>query len=363
MRGTVIGGRGQIFGTTDGGQTWIDQSINTLADMRAVVFQGETGVIVGAFGYIFHSIDGGRNWNEASRGVLQEGLWEVSFSDDRYGVAVGDDGIILRTTDGGLTWNRQSTPTTQVLMGVDFNGPLLGIAAGNRVALRTNDGGENWNIIPGLESEYMNEVAFYGEGNVLIAGAGGKVYRSDDFGINWTDVSPTQGRQFHGIAFRNALNGLISGDGGTLFRTRDGGLTWTEEEPDTGNSLFDVAFTPSGTAIVVGSNGTIMRKFLGVTSASENRDASPRHFRLEQNYPNPFNPTTTIQYTLQKPQRVVLIITDLYGREVRRLLRGDLQEAGSHQVQFDAAGLPSGVYFYTLLTDGQRRTRDRVLLR
>ena len=82
-----------------------------------------------------------------------------------------------------------------------------------------------------------------------------------------------------------------------------------------------------------------------------------------KNYPNPFNPTKTVQYTLQKPQRVSLIVTDLYGREVERPLDSKFKEAGSHQMQFDAAGLPSGVYFYSLIAGGQRQTRKMVVLR
>lgn len=88
-----------------------------------------------------------------------------------------------------------------------------------------------------------------------------------------------------------------------------------------------------------------------------------KQLTLQQNYPNPFNPSTTIRYSLSKPQRVFLIVTDLYGREVRRLLNGTFRVAGSHRVQFDAAGLPSGVYFYSLIAGGQRMTRKMVVLR
>ncbi|MDT8324120.1 MAG: C25 family cysteine peptidase [Bacteroidota bacterium] len=87
-----------------------------------------------------------------------------------------------------------------------------------------------------------------------------------------------------------------------------------------------------------------------------------KQLTLHQNYPNPFNPTTTIKYTLRKPQRVFLVVTDLYGRIVRRAIDGDLKEAGSHLLQFDAAGLPSGVYFYSLLAGGQRTTMEMVIL-
>jgi N-acetylneuraminic acid mutarotase len=68
---------------------------------------------------------------------------------------------------------------------------------------------------------------------------------------------------------------------------------------------------------------------------------------LEQNYPNPFNPMTTISYTLPRFSEVTLTIHDTLGRQVSVLASG-VQPAGSHEVSFDATGLPSGVYLYRL---------------
>ncbi|MEW6511434.1 MAG: T9SS type A sorting domain-containing protein [Bacteroidota bacterium] len=70
-------------------------------------------------------------------------------------------------------------------------------------------------------------------------------------------------------------------------------------------------------------------------------------FRLEQNYPNPFNPSTTISYRLGSAGPVSLTVYDALGREVT-LLAGGHQEAGSHTVTWNAAGLASGVYIARL---------------
>jgi len=75
---------------------------------------------------------------------------------------------------------------------------------------------------------------------------------------------------------------------------------------------------------------------------------------LEQNYPNPFNPSTTIKYSIPNvetlratSQQVTLKIYDILGREVITLVNKQ-QKAGSYEVQFDASGLTSGIYFYKL---------------
>ena len=84
--------------------------------------------------------------------------------------------------------------------------------------------------------------------------------------------------------------------------------------------------------------------------------------QLSQNYPNPFNPTTTITYRLKKTVKVSLIVYDILGREVARLVNGR-QNAGKHQVRFNANNLASGVYIYRLKTGNFEQVRKMLLLR
>ena len=75
--------------------------------------------------------------------------------------------------------------------------------------------------------------------------------------------------------------------------------------------------------------------------------AVPKSFALSQNYPNPFNPSTIINYQLPVPDHVTLRLYDAIGREVATLV-DEYKEAGSYDVQFNAAKLSSGVYFYRI---------------
>ena len=75
----------------------------------------------------------------------------------------------------------------------------------------------------------------------------------------------------------------------------------------------------------------------------------PAAWELSQNYPNPFNPTTTIAYGLPSAAAVSIEVFNFLGQRVAMLLSGDaLQTAGYHEVLFDASGLASGVYYYTI---------------
>jgi hypothetical protein len=71
-------------------------------------------------------------------------------------------------------------------------------------------------------------------------------------------------------------------------------------------------------------------------------------FALQQNYPNPFNPTTTIHYTLSTAALVSMKVYNVLGQEVAVLIDNERMESGEYEVQFDASGLTSGVYFYRL---------------
>ena len=87
-----------------------------------------------------------------------------------------------------------------------------------------------------------------------------------------------------------------------------------------------------------------------------------QEFALSANYPNPFNPTTTLRYQLPETAEVSLQVVDLQGRVIAQLVNG-LQEAGSHEIAFDAGQLPSGVYFSILQSGEFRDVRKMTLIR
>ena len=74
---------------------------------------------------------------------------------------------------------------------------------------------------------------------------------------------------------------------------------------------------------------------------------SPVLFALDQNYPNPFNPSTMIKFSLAADSKVSLSVFDVLGQEVANLIGGNLT-AGSHEINFNASNVNSGVYFYRI---------------
>lgn len=101
------------------------------------------------------------------------------------------------------------------------------------------------------------------------------------------------------------------------------------------------------------------------TSASAHQlanDQRPTMCVLYQNYPNPFNPTTLIRFDVPSSGYATLKISDVLGREVAMLLKGEIA-AGEYSIPWKASGAASGVYYYTLVTANASQTKKMILMR
>lgn len=143
-----------------------------------------------------------------------------------------------------------------------------------------------------------------------------------------------------------------------------------QTEKGTGGTIPAGKGAIAGTHVILKTTGLDFTVSYGRTTVTYPGDAYtaidmaayeiPQIFFLAQNYPNPFNPATTLKFVLPKKNMVHLAIYDLLGREVQTLIENEI-EAGFHEVCFDAASLPSGVYFYRLQA-GELHTVKKCLL-
>ncbi|HRI47363.1 MAG TPA: T9SS type A sorting domain-containing protein [Ignavibacteriaceae bacterium] len=101
--------------------------------------------------------------------------------------------------------------------------------------------------------------------------------------------------------------------------------------------------------------------FVGVVLDVED-DVNPSEFGITQNYPNPFNPSTMIKYSLPKEEFVTLKVYNVLGQEIRTLFQG-FQKEGKHSITFNAAQLPSGIYFYTIQAGEFSQVKKMMLMK
>jgi hypothetical protein len=102
--------------------------------------------------------------------------------------------------------------------------------------------------------------------------------------------------------------------------------------------------------------------YLEPMAVDGDKGSTPTEFTLHQNYPNPFNPSTTISFSISEKSFVSLEIFDALGKNAAVLVSEELS-AGSYTRLWNAAGCPSGVYFYRLQAGSRVELKRLVLLK
>ena len=141
-----------------------------------------------------------------------------------------------------------------------------------------------------------------------------------------------------------------------------GQTTFTDHAPGAEGDTY--YFITAATTNSVESSATEV-KSAGTIVSNENipDNGIPNTVSLRQNYPNPFNPSTSITFELNRAQDVQLNVYNMLGQHVQTLVNADQMRAGAHSVTFEAAGLPSGLYFYRLTTGEAELTKKMTLIK
>ena len=102
-------------------------------------------------------------------------------------------------------------------------------------------------------------------------------------------------------------------------------------------------------------------RYKAITGIELERDKNIS-YSLSNNYPNPFNPSTKINYSIKNQSYVTLKVFDVLGREVKTLVNKE-QSQGNYSIDFDAANLTSGVYFYRIQAGEFVDTKKMILMK
>jgi Secretion system C-terminal sorting domain len=277
--------------------------IDTRSGLQAAT-RVQTGVILfGTHEYIF-TFDfsaspiivpsAGTYWLELYNNSVESGnfYWETGNVDGTHGVA----GSGWFTTTPGTSWNLDPATDLSVQLNGDDNLPV------EFVSFTANTTGTIVNLSWATATENNNQ--------------GFEVQRS----TNGTDYLPVGFIQGHGTTTETQQYNFV-----------DRGVT---------------AGTYTYRLKQVDFNGTY-----GYSNTVDVDVTAPSEYSLDQNYPNPFNPSTKISFGLATDSRVSLKIFNILGQEVMTLFNGNMV-AGGHEVNFDASGLNSGIYFYRLDATG-----------
>ena len=136
-----------------------------------------------------------------------------------------------------------------------------------------------------------------------------------------------------------------------------------------------ITSNPSGIHEIDDVTGTLVRTIMPMTgqyfsiydpdmllSVPNNTGIVPSQYKLYSNYPNPFNPSTKIKFAIPNNGITKVVVYNSLGKEVSVLVNR-FHTAGEYEYNFDASGLSSGVYFYTLTSGDFRGTKKMLLLK
>jgi hypothetical protein len=207
-------------------------------------------------------------------------------------------------------------------------------------------------------------------GNNIIAGSYSfssfyGVYLSTSNGTSWTQTSlNNQNVSSLAVNGNNIFAGSV--DNG-VYVSNNNGASWIERNENLA-ALSINALCILDNYIFAGTYGGVYRRplseLIGIQPIS---NEFPTQFSLSQNFPNPFNPTTRIRFAIPanvkgETSNTKIIIFDILGREVKTLVNEQLK-AGTYEVDWNASGYPSGVYFYRLETDDFTETKKMLLVK
>ena len=375
----------------------------------AVVSSSYSPLGGGSYGAMFLSSNNGDIWRSIYGGDYR---WEVSsfakFTDVDSkifaGISHGPPWGVLYSNDAGNSWvitnnGLPEYPIINFLVTVDTIVFAQTSDDGNFMSV---DDGTNWSLV-NYNFPYLDVYASIGT-NLFVGGYDG-VYISTDYGVSWN---------YTGLSDVNALSvsgvNLFAGtDGSGIFLSKNNGISWDSVNTGLTNTYVN-CFAVSSTNIFVGTqdgvflstnNGTnwndistgltnknikelavdtkyifafnlitwppeklIWRRPLSevIATIGEVSNQMPKDFILYQNYPNPFNPSTKIKYSVPHLSQVQIKVFDVLGNEIQTLIKEE-KPAGTYEIDWNAANLPSGVYFYQLRAGDFIQTKKMILLR
>ena len=378
--GVAVGQGGTVIKTTDAGVEWMLTYSNINIWMNDVKFDPNTPGVVwaaGMGGVIIKSTDDGSTWtlvrefdtpDHTIRGI------GIAPGVPGFVTFIGYAGTYFETFNGGETFvQRFDIPFT--MHSIDYSpnytvdGRAIISGTDGRVWNTTNHG-TSWTSRNTNRYDFMNDVVFLTPEVALICGNNGTILRSTNFGKNWAvNMQYITIEHLRSIdAYGNIVT--ICGDNGKILTSADGGVTFLDQPNGDNRHLYGVSLRESSVGVVVGEIGSAGSGALLYTSMngmvvgiSQNGSEIPGVFTLSQNYPNPFNPVTNIEFTVPELSKVSLIVYDITGKEVKRLIDNEMKAASKYTVQFNAGNLTTGVYFYSLISSNFKKTKKLILLK
>ncbi|HRY33679.1 MAG TPA: YCF48-related protein [Bacteroidales bacterium] len=277
-----------IHKTNDGGLSWTDQSSGYTGTRFKDIwtFSADTVMMCGNYGLVIRTTDGGLTWIADTVSPQGYHLFGISF-DGPTGYVCGNNGAIYKTNDMGQTWTTVAPPFVTAIEEIYFLDKNHGFIAGLNFIYYTENGGQSWQqpqSFPGASVNWwLRCFSFVNDSLGFVCGDIGQVYKTTDGGKNWTFLPNTLTQEsLQCIKALDENRIYVSGYAGTVIRSLDGGLSWEVMTAASSQHFYGMDFTPSGIGYVCSWSGEVLKYNGSVVNLPENIPAAD--IRI---YPNP----------------------------------------------------------------------------
>jgi len=358
--GWLVTRSGQIFHTSDGGTSWLEQLNDSTVYLRCIGFPDDLNGIAGnlradSLGNVLYRTENkGLTWSvvdsSAISGEIPNGMCGMFVVDSNTVYACGrvfGPAFFIRSFDGGDTWESfNMSDSVGMLIDLYFwdadHGIMIGGTEADRdsckmLILYTENAGDTWETVylGDRLQEWGWKISFPTEtiGYVSIqkkpytSATTEYFLKTTDGGMNWfelpfmfaeTDTNEDEVYSSLAMGFVTPTKGWMGSyinDRPTL-ETDDGGVTW--DEATFGQNVNRIRFLHPWLGY---ATGRTVYRFIDSTAMSFHNDFTdlPENVSISNNYPNPFNPRTVIPYEIISNSHVSIVIIDILGKHIRTL--------------------------------------------
>ncbi len=216
----VVGQRGTLLYTNDGGEDWEAQSVPTGANLRTLATQDNGPVFIGGDGTFLVTTDTGATWRDLGDGATSFRSVSASTFLDGGVFAVSEDGGVWKYTDGVLA--RRTTLAGARSVHQSIGGDIV-MTAGAGIYKSTNSGAtfQPLAVDPSL---VFDDIRVNTDGSATAVGANGAIANIDAFG--GVTIQYVGDKSLHTLHIHHDTTGYAAGDDGQVLVTHDLGLTW-----------------------------------------------------------------------------------------------------------------------------------------
>ncbi|MBT8378514.1 MAG: T9SS type A sorting domain-containing protein [Ignavibacteria bacterium] len=351
-----------LYRSTDNGDNWGSPlvTVPTGDNIFSITMNTTTNpntIFAGTRNGPLRSTDNGVNWAPAINGIPPNS-WVRDIEVDSSGIVVAatTNGMFSSTNNGDLWEQATGIAAGDTIVKIIFDYPLV-----------TEKLGDETRVLAGSDDGNLYEAS---EETEYLAASLLAIFDEGEFSGIWKYGLMAQNEERFGVS-TFPKNGQESG----YYTSTDNGVTW---QPNN-KGLSASPTISAGTGMVAErEQATEILEFVGmfqnmnggarifkretVVSVEKENDLTPVSYELGQNYPNPFNPSTTINFSIPEASFVSLKVYNSLGQEVATLVFKELN-AGNYKYDWNAKNFTSGIYFYTLKSEGFVQTKKMILLK